>query len=57
MKYDTKNSMILNQLKSLNDHQKSSLIDYLESIPRKEQNHKVYRNKALKEIREALQGV
>jgi len=48
MKYEAMSSMILNQLQALNDYQKSSLIDYLQNIPREEYPSQIVQKKGLK---------
>lgn len=45
---------ILEKVKFLNDPEKSSLLEYLESIPRKPHSTRIYRKRAMKQIREAL---
>lgn len=45
---------ILEKVKDLNDPEKTSLLDYLEKIPRKIHSTKIYRKRAMKQIRQAL---
>lgn len=45
---------ILERVKYLNDPEKSSLLDYIDRIPRKMHSTKMYRKRALKQIRKAL---
>lgn len=44
---------IYDRLKGLNGNQKEQILDYLESIPRRH-NTKIYRRKAMRQIREAI---
>jgi len=45
---------ILTRVRSLNVEQKSEVLNYLENIPSKKHSTKIYRRKAMKQIREAL---
>jgi len=56
MNYQEMDSVILNQVQTLNSQQKFNVINYLENLPKTNHNQKMYRRKALKQIREALQN-
>ena len=45
---------IINRVKSLNGDQKTDVLDYLDHLPRKVHSTRIYRRKAMKQIREAL---
>lgn len=45
---------ILSSVQHLNGHQKSSVLAYIQNIEPTAHNTKIYRRKAMKEIREAL---
>lgn len=47
-------SEILEKVKFLNDPEKSNVLAYIERIPRKIHSTKIYRKRAMKQIREAL---
>lgn len=47
-------SEILSKVKSLNGNQKSEVLDYLQKIPKVSHSTKMYRRRAMKQIREAL---
>ncbi len=47
---------IFSKVKTLNHDQKNEVLDYLESIPRISHSTRLYRRKALKQIREALKA-
>ncbi|MEP4532364.1 MAG: hypothetical protein ABJ004_04710 [Cyclobacteriaceae bacterium] len=49
-------SEIITKVKSLNTNQKTDVLDYLENIPKHIHSTKMYRRKALKQIRAALQA-
>lgn len=50
-------SEIITKVRSLNKTQKTDVLDYLETIPKHIHNTKIYRRKALKQIREALESI
>ncbi|RED94120.1 hypothetical protein C7460_12261 [Marinoscillum furvescens DSM 4134] len=55
MHYSTKlESEIISKVKRLNRNQKNEVLDYLETIPKMSHSTRLYRRKALKQIREAL---
>lgn len=47
---------ILDKLKSLSGNEKEDVLNYLGRMPKQRHNTKMYRRKALKQIREALQN-
>lgn len=47
-------SEILERVKFLNDPEKSNVLEYIERIPRKIHSTKIYRKRAMKQIRQAL---
>lgn len=47
---------IFTKLKRLNKAQKSEVLDYLDTIPKVSHSTRLYRRKAMKQIREALKG-
>ncbi len=47
---------IFTKLKRLNKDQKNEVLDYLENIPHVSHSTRLYRRKAMKQIREALKG-
>lgn len=47
-------SAIISKVKTLNGDQKSIVLDYLEKIPKMNHSKKLYRRRAMKQIREAL---
>lgn len=47
---------IISKMKGLNGNQKSAVLNYLEKIPKMSHSTRVYRRKAMKQIREALSG-
>ena len=49
----TLENKIFDQLKGLNGNQKEQILDYLQTIPRRH-NTKIYRRKAMRQIREAI---
>jgi hypothetical protein len=53
----TLDSEIITKVRSLNKSQKSDVLDYLDTIPKQIHNTKLYRRRALKQIREALQSI
>ncbi|WP_421874330.1 hypothetical protein [Marinoscillum sp.] len=46
---------IFTKLKRLNRDQKTDVLDYLEHIPKVSHSTRIYRRKAMKQIREALE--
>ncbi len=48
-------SAIINKVISLNLNQKTEVLDYLDTIPKQIHNTRLYKRRALKQIREALQ--
>ncbi|MEM7297603.1 MAG: hypothetical protein AAF391_04985 [Bacteroidota bacterium] len=54
MNYLTLENEILSSVQSLNGHQKSNVLEYIKNIEPTAHNTKIYRRKAMKEIREAL---
>lgn len=54
--YQTKlDSEIIQMVSKLNSNQKNEVLDYLESIPRVSHSTRIYRRRAMKQIREALE--
>ncbi len=47
-------SEIISKVRSLNGNQKSEVLNYIENIPRMPHSTRLYRSKAMKQIREAL---
>ena len=47
---------IISSVQNLNGNQKSEVLDYIKNLKSTRHNTKLYRRKAMKEIREALQG-
>lgn len=47
---------ILSRVQSLNKNQKSEVLDYIEHFPKTSHSTRLYRRKALKQIREAIQN-
>ena len=47
-------SEILERVKILDDPEKSNVLEYIERIPRKVHSTKLYRKRAMKQIRAAL---
>ncbi len=47
-------SEIISKVKTLNGDQKSVVLDYLKAMPKVSHSTKIYRRKAMKQIREAL---
>lgn len=54
MNYLRMESEILSQVQTLNGHQKSSVLEYIRNIEPTAHNTKLYRRRAMKQIREAL---
>jgi hypothetical protein len=50
-------SELITKVISLNKNQKSEVLDFLETIPKHTHNTRRYRSKALKQIRQALEGI
>lgn len=57
MNYLTLENEILSSVQGLNGHQKSNVLEYIKNIEPTAHNTKIYRRKAMKEIREALSRV
>lgn len=57
MEYQKLESRIIDQVQSMNGQQKSRVLEFVENIPKTQHNTRIYRRKALKQIREALTGV
>jgi len=57
MNYLSLETEILSSVKSLNGHQKSSVLEYIQNIEPTAHNSKIYRRKAMKQIREALESI
>ncbi len=56
--YTTKiDNEIFTKLQNLNRDQKSEVLDYLQHIPKVSHSTRLYRRKAMKQIREALESV
>lgn len=55
MTHQTIENEILDRIRSLSGNQKEDVLNYLGRMPRQRHNTKMYRRKALKQIREALQ--
>ncbi len=49
-------SEIFTKLQRLNKEQKNEVLDFLDTIPKISHSTRVYRRKAMKQIREALKG-
>ncbi|WP_258100075.1 hypothetical protein [Marinoscillum pacificum] len=49
-------SEIFTKVQRLNKEQKNEVLDYLETIPKVSHSTRLYRRKAMKQIREALKG-
>jgi len=49
-------SEILVRVKNLNGIQKNDVLDYIERIPRKGHSTRLYRRKAMKQIKQALEN-
>lgn len=45
---------IITKVKKLNGNQKSVVLNYLETIPQMKHSQKLYRRRAMKQIRQAL---
>ncbi len=45
---------ILEKVRVLNDPEKSNVLEYIDGMPRKIHSTKIYRKRAMKQIREAL---
>lgn len=54
MNYFGLETEILSSVKSLNGHQKTSVLEYIKKIEPTAHNSKIYRRRAMKQIREAL---
>ena len=54
MNYLRMESEILSQVQTLNGHQKSNVLEYIRNIEPTAHNTKLYRRRAMKQIREAL---
>jgi hypothetical protein len=54
MQAENLESVIFTKVKTLNKNQKSDVLEYLDGLPKEIHSTKVYRRKALKQIREAL---
>lgn len=54
MDYKKMDGEILNRIKLLNGEQKTDVLDYVVNMPKTSHNSRLYRRKALKQIREAL---
>ena len=50
-------SEILVRVKNLNGIQKNDVLDYIERIPRKGHSTRLYRRKAMKQIKQALENL
>jgi len=57
MKYLRLEKEILSSVQGLNGHQKSNVLEFIKNIEPTAHNAKIYRRKAMKEIREALTEV
>ncbi|GAB4233249.1 MAG: hypothetical protein Tsb0034_06400 [Ekhidna sp.] len=57
MNYFRIDSEILSSVQTLNGHQKSNVLEYIKNIEPTAHNTKLYRRRAMKEIREALKNV
>ncbi|MBV6645086.1 MAG: hypothetical protein KI790_06540 [Cyclobacteriaceae bacterium] len=56
MTYQNLENEIFTKVKSLNGHQKFNVLDYIENIPAGNHNTRLYRRRAMKQIREALRN-
>lgn len=56
MNYLLLENEILSSVQDLNGHQKNDVLDYIKNIRPTSHNTRLYRRKAMKEIREALKG-
>ena len=56
MNYLRLENEILHSVQHLNGHQKSEVLDYIQNIRPTKHSTKLYRRKAMKEIREALKN-
>ena len=56
MNYFKLDSEIISSVQSLNGHQKSDVLHYIKNIKPTSHNTRLYRRKAMKEIREALKN-
>ena len=54
MKTENLESVIFTKVKTLNKNQKSDVLHYLDELPKQIHSTRIYRRKALKQIREAL---
>ncbi|MEQ8470263.1 MAG: hypothetical protein RIC35_03720 [Marinoscillum sp.] len=53
--YQTKlDSEIIQKVRRLNSNQKTEVLDYLDTIPKVSHSTRLYRRRAMKQIREAL---
>ncbi len=57
MKTENLESVIFTKVKTLNKNQKSNVLDYLDELPKERHNTKIYRRKAMKQIRQALDNL
>ncbi len=48
---------ILSSVKALNGNQKNDVLDYIKNIEPRKHSQSLYRRRAMKQIREALQGI
>lgn len=56
MNYLKLENEIITSVQHLNGHQKSDVLDYIKNIRPTSHNTRLYRRKAMKEIREALKN-
>ena len=56
MNYLRLENEIISSVQHLNGHQKSDVLDYIKNIKPTSHNTRLYRRKAMKEIREALKN-
>ncbi|MEQ9466951.1 MAG: hypothetical protein RLN88_06030 [Ekhidna sp.] len=56
MNYLRLENEIISSVQSLNGHQQSDVLDYIKNIKPTNHSTRLYRRKAMKEIREALKG-
>ena len=57
MNYSRLENEILSSVQHLNGHQKSNVLEYIKNIEPTSHNTRIYRRRAMKQIREALNNI